>query len=210
MAGRQSGVRAVGVRSDVRAAGILYAAAGALTWLVISLSEAVYPDYDVHTTAISALAALGSPTAAYTESVAVVWGLFWIVGSYILFRGGGKKGLMAANVLAGAGVLLAAASPANVNGLVHAAGSILAFVPGAVAILLSYRVVESPLRYFTVPLGALSLLGTIVEFGARGSSFMNDTLGAGGWERVIIYPILVWLVLFGGYLLGRAGDMKEI
>jgi hypothetical membrane protein len=187
----------------------LYATAGIIAWLGISLSETLYPNYNVHSKAISALAAIGSPTALYAESTAFVWGLSWIVGSYFLFRHSKNRSLSVAFLIPGIGVLIAALSPANANGLVHAIGSIMVFVPGAIVMLLSFRLVQFQLRYLVIALAVVSLFGTVIEFGARGSQFINDTLGMGGWERVSVYPILIWLVVSGGYFMGRTDEQKK-
>ena len=82
----------------------------------------------------------------------------------------------------------------------------MAFIPGPIAAILSYRMIKSQFRYFAVLLGVLSLLGVVNEFGAYNSAFSQQTLGPGGWERVIVYPLLVWLIGFGSYLLARPSE----
>jgi hypothetical protein len=37
-------------------------------------------------------------------------------------------------------------------------------------------------------LGPLSLTGTIIYFGANETTLVQQGLGSGGWERVIVYP----------------------
>ncbi|MGI0091916.1 MAG: hypothetical protein ACREBS_09420, partial [Nitrososphaerales archaeon] len=71
----------------------------------------------------------------------------------------------------------------------------LAFVPGAVVLILSYRLIQSELKYFSVTLGGISLVGVILEFGGYNSSIVQQVLGPGGTERIIVYPILVWLFI---------------
>jgi hypothetical protein len=31
-------------------------------------------------------------------------------------------------------------------------------------------------------------------------------LGLGGWESMIVYPVLVWLIAFGAYLMTRSSE----
>jgi len=186
--------------SDKRNAGILYAIAGTVMFLLISLAETLYPNYSIHDQAISDLAATTAVTSPLTEAAGFVWGLGWLAGSYLLFRGTGRRRLMALYLLPAVGVLLAIASPENVNVAIHSIGAVLAFVPGGIAVLFSFRLIRSGLRYAALALGLVTLLGVSLEFGAYYSSLVQTTLGPGGTERIIVYPILAWLMLFGGYI----------
>jgi hypothetical membrane protein len=83
------------------------------------------------------------------------------------------------------------------TGVVHFIVSVGSFVFGAVSAILSYRVVRPPLSYCALGLGIVSLAALILE-GAR-----HDLgLGLGGMERMIAYPLFVWALGFGGFLVG--------
>jgi hypothetical membrane protein len=74
-----------------------------------------------------------------------------------------------------------------------------AFLAGGLAVLLSYKVTPQPLRAIFAILGALSLVFTVVgvflpEWGPFGQ------LELGGVERWMVYPVVLWLVGFGGFL----------
>jgi hypothetical membrane protein len=192
----------------VRTAGLLYMLAGTVMFLAISLAEALYPGYSVHTNAISDLAATTANTSVLVEAAGLVWGVGWLAGSYLLLRDTGRRGLMALFLLPGVGVLLAIGSPENVNVAIHSVGAIVAFVPGGIALIFSARLIRSNLRYLAVILGALSLLGVIIEFGGYYSTLVQVSLGPGGAERIIVYPLLAWLMAFGGYLSGSVAGEK--
>ncbi len=187
--------------SDVKLAGALYCFGAIEFFLMLTLSEALYPGYSVHANTISDLAAVGSPTALFFDPAVFAWGLSWLVGAYFLFRGSGRSRLMVLNMLPGVGVMLAAASPENVNVAIHSIGAVIAFVPGAIAVILSYRVIRSQLRYFALFLGFLSLAFVAVYFGAYYSPLVQQSLGSGGAERIIVYPIVIWMIGLGSYLL---------
>jgi hypothetical protein len=38
---------------------------------------------------------------------------------------------------------------------------------------------------------------------------VNMTLGRGGAERIVAYPVLIWVVAFGGYLMGSSNGLKK-
>ncbi len=53
----------------------------------------------------------------------------------------------------------------------------------------------------SILLGAVTLLSLVL------SGTLADTrLGEGGIERWVAYPIVVWMIAFGGYLLGATSD----
>lgn len=187
--------------SDSKRAGALLAFAGLGFLMLITVMESVYPNYSVHGNTVSDLLAIGTRTSLIGEPLAFAVAVSWIGGAYYLFRKSQTRWLMALNLLPGIGLLLAVISPENINLEVHSVGAVVAFIPGPIAAILSYRTTSSPFRYFALSLGSLSLFGTVMEFGAYETAFFQQTLGPGGWERVILYPLLVWLIGFGSLLL---------
>lgn len=186
--------------SDLRWAGILWMTSGMGFLLLVTVLEAVYPGYSVHGNALSDLLALGAPTSIAGEPLMFAVAAGWIAGAYFLFRGTGQRAPMVLNLLPGLGLLLAVLSPENVNLVIHSLGAVLALFGGSLAALLSYRGITSDLRYVAVVLGCVSLAAAFVEFGSYGSPFFEETLGTGGWERAILYPIVLWIIAYGSYL----------
>ncbi len=67
----------------------------------------------------------------------------------------------------------------------------------------AYKVEMSPFRYFSVIMGATSLLNLLLYY-VLGESSPFVLFGLGGLERWIAYPILLWVTGFGGYLRGHS------
>ena len=209
-----------------RLAGILYIIGASMFLLLTTISEALYPNFSLQTNAISDLAAIGANTAIIEGTAIVGLGISWTVGAYYLNRKTRKRGVMILNLLPGIGALLAGLSPENVNIAIHSIGSLLAFAIGPVVVILSYKTTRSTFRYFSVGLGVLSLASAFVIFiggqiagpcGTCSSTVPQYTqrlqelgLGLGGWESMIIYPIIIWLIGYGNYLMtSMALDTKK-
>ncbi len=88
-------------------------------------------------------------------------------------------------------------APLIVGAIVHDALSGLVFFFGGLSAIESRKLVANPLdKLFpivgAIAIGAAALSGVGVDLG----------LGPGGIERIVAYPILVWALAFGGYLVG--------
>ncbi len=71
------------------------------------------------------------------------------------------------------------------------------------AAIMSYRIVQSPLTYISVVLGALTLTDLILF-----TTGNNSGLGVGGMERMIVYPVFVWGLSFSGFLIHTLPESK--
>jgi hypothetical membrane protein len=211
---------------DYRTAGILFSFGGLFFLLLNTASEALYPNFSMLTNSMSDMAAIGTRTTGIEEIAIFGISISWIVGAYLLFRQTGKKALMLVNILPGAGFLLAGLSPENVNIAIHSVGALIAFPFGAAAAILSYRQIRSDFRYLSVALGILSVGATCVTFlgqrvvGPCGTcvgktpgyvqSLSQLGLGLGGWESMIVYPLLIWLIGFGSYLAAIGNSHQQL
>jgi hypothetical membrane protein len=193
--------------SDLSWAGVLLFLSGAEFLLMVMVGEATYPGYSVHANAVSDLGATTAPTFPYYEAAVLLWGLLWLLGAYLYGRSGSRRGSQLVGLLPGLGILLVAAFPENVSLVLHSVGSVVGIFGGVVVALLSYRSVRPPLRYLLLALGLVALLAAAIEFGSYGSPLMQHSLGPGGWERAIVYPLLLWEVAFGSYLMAGAGPL---
>ena len=88
-------------------------------------------------------------------------------------------------------------TPLIAGAIVHDALSGLVFFFGGLSAIESRKLVQKPLDGLfpiagAITIGAAVLSGVGVDLG----------LGPGGIERIVAYPILVWALAFGGYLIG--------
>jgi hypothetical membrane protein len=95
--------------------------------------------------------------------------------------------------------------------IAHGVVSSAAFFFSGLAALGSAKVLEKPFSSISIALGAMTLVALglyslgIVTSGSLTSTIVFDSsfylgLGAGGMERLVIYPALMWLAGFSGWL----------
>jgi len=96
--------------------------------------------------------------------------------------------------------------------VIHGAVSSMAFGFGGLSAIASFKVLKMPLSMMSVTLGLIVLgalvlfaggllaSGSFTEIEAQDSVFFLG-LGPGGMERMIVYPALIWLAVFSGYLI---------
>lgn len=193
-------------------AGALFIVAGAGILMGVITGEALFSaDYD---TASNTLSDLGStwqpgdivrePSATIFNATMIVTGLLILVGAVTLRRNLPGRAVFIAVALLGASILAVGIFPGTeINNEpstegVHPVVAMLAFLSGGIAALLTARITDAPFRWISAVLGMVALLSIVL------SGPLGDTdLGTGGVERWVAYPIVLWLVAFGGYLLAK-------
>jgi len=183
---------------DRKMAGALAFVGGVQFLFGLVIAEALYPDYSVSENYISDLG-VGTTSLIFNSSVFLL-GLITVAGAYFTQRAFSSRLLSVLFTLTGLGAMGVGLFPENF-GTMHGIASVITFVFGGLSAIMSYRLQKPPLSYFSVLLGALSL----VALALFGSSIYLG-LGKGGMERMIAYPTLLWVVGFGSYLIGCSGD----
>ena len=178
--------------------------------LAVVICEAIYSGYSVRQQLVSELgdwSLAGNNAAVYDVSV-IFWGISLIMGAYYIQRALKDRLFTSLLVISGVCAVFAGIVALNISYLVHGIFGLVVFVFGAASAILSYKFVKPPLSLAPVVLGVVSLLATaLLILGQRSSDFYLG-LGAGGMERFIIYPLILWLLGFGAYLIGDSSDKK--
>jgi len=190
-------------------AGAAFSIGGTQFAVFMIVAEAVYPNYNVSENYISDLGVWSQTSAAIFNPSVVLSGLLTLGGAFFVQKAFRKRGFSAVIALSGLGALLVGFFPENtvlVNGVpvVHSIAALVSFIFGPIAAIASYRVTASPFKYFSVILGAASLIALLFFFATFSFNFLG--LGAGGMERMIVYPTVLWTICFGGYMMASAGQ----
>jgi hypothetical membrane protein len=193
-------------------AGLALAMAGAVILMGIITAEALYPAaYSTHDNEISDLGAtrppdsiVRQPSARIFNATMLASGALIAAGAYGLHRGAGARRVTIAMLVIGVSVFGVGVFPGN-RAPMHGIFALLAFTSGGVGAILSAKVQQGPSKYLSIVLGAITL--AVLAFAMVGSNTaVFDEMGDGGTERWVAYPVVLWLIVFGGYLMGVRRD----
>jgi hypothetical membrane protein len=195
---------------------MLLSLAGVAILMGFITAEALYPgDYTTHTNTVSHLGAseppnsvVVQPSAAIFDITMLVTGAMILAGAWFAYRALERKAVVIPTALLGVGTLGVGIFPLT-HPAPHTLFAFAAFVAGGIAIVLSSRVTTAPFRYVWMALGAIALGATVLSLDAFRSWAPMVELGEGGLERWIVYPIVLWLVAFGSYLLAAADNPSK-
>ncbi|WP_277552426.1 DUF998 domain-containing protein [Halobaculum limi] len=195
--------------SDPALAGFSMTLAGFVGLMGIITAEVLYPNYSTR----QDISDLGStlppnpiihePSATIFNSTMLVTGAMVLVAAYALFRSLDRRGFPLALAVFGVGAFGVGVFPGNVTPW-HGLFALLTFFSGGITVVLSSRVATRPFSFLCGLFGGISLLVLVSVFVyglAVGGPSPLAPLGSGGIERWVVYPLIIWLPAFGGYLL---------
>lgn len=192
-------------KSPFKVAGCLLLVAGVLILMGIITAETQYPQalhYDTYHNDISDLGATRPPNSIITQPSAAIFnvtmmvtGVMTIGAAVAMRKAYPGKWVGIGTGLMGLGILGVGVFPGNYPA-VHPIFALLAFSSGGVSAMLSSRVAAKPFAYIALALGVIALASLFLN------GWLAQALGGGGAERWIAYPVTLWMVAFGAYMLG--------
>lgn len=196
-------------RLDLTIAGILLFLVAAIVLMGIITAEMFYPaGYSTSHNEISDLGATRPPNSVITQPSATIFdtsmfiaGILILISTFFVFRTYKDLVVVLPLCLLGLGVLGVGIFHGD-SVPMHPIVSLITFISGGIAAICSYRIIRSPLKFVAVILGLMTL------FFLFGSDLFIPTLGMGGVERWVVYPVVIWMFGLGGYLLGM-GSKNE-
>ncbi|WP_292365827.1 MULTISPECIES: DUF998 domain-containing protein [unclassified Methanoculleus] len=167
---------------------------------VLMAGAAIAPGYSISRNAISDLGVIDATVWLFNASLFIA-GLLNIVGGYFLYRSYGKGWIPAVFGLAGIGAIGAAIFTLDIPGI-HGLFALLAFMFFNIQAFACATLVRGPLKAISVIAGVVGLV-FLVTHAASDFGIVNlyGPIDHGGSERMIVYPALLWLAAFGGYLM---------
>lgn len=175
--------------------------AGFLT--VLMLSAGLAPGYDVHGGAISDLGVIPETAALFNVSLVLV-GLLNLAAGVLLYRAYRRGVLLSLFVLASVGAIGAGLFPLS-TGAPHSISALIAFVAFNLEAIGCSALVRGPMRWVSIVAGVVGLgFVALMVVGDGGNAQVFGAIGHGGAERMIVYPAMLWMLAFGGALMGES------
>jgi hypothetical membrane protein len=186
-------------------AGAMMAVSAILILMGIVTAEALYPA--PYATDVNTISDLGGtrppegivrqPSATIFDITMILAGMLILASAFLLRHTEWPRRAFVPLALLGAGVLGVGVFPGNTTP--HPFFALTAFAAGGSSGLLWARVLTPPARQLSAALGAVSLVSLLLGL------FLIEaepvaSLGEGGIERWVAYPVVLWLILTGGYL----------
>jgi hypothetical membrane protein len=192
------------MNDNIKTAGLLLFLAGAIIIMGIITAEAFYPSG--YTTAHSEISDLGAtvrpnsvsyqPSASIFNFTMMIAGLM-TAGAAILQHKTYKKILFTIPLLLlGLGMLGVGLFPGNKDPY-HGMFALLTFNMGGLMAITSFKIVSAPFKYIGIVFGVITIITLYT------ASLFIPVIGDGGTERWVAYPVVLWLLGLGGYLLNE-------
>ena len=191
-------------------AGVLLFLLAAQFMIVIMLGASMAPGYDLSGGAISDLGVIDETAWLFNASLLAVGALSLLAG-IVLHGATGRRSILAVFAFAGLGAAGAGLVPLDVSDL-HGLFALVAFLLFNVEPFVIGWLVPGPMRWVSWVSGLVGIgFVVLMVIGDSGSPAVFGAIGHGGAERMIVYPVMLWLLAFGGYLMagGRVRTVED-
>ncbi len=158
----------------------------------ILISEALYTGY--HVTQVLSDLGVGS-TAWLFNSTIFMFGILIIISAYLLLNIGTDRYFVLLLGLTGMGAFLVGLVP-ETYGTLHGMVAGVVFIGGGLCAIAGYNVFRGPFSILSPLFGCITLLATVLLV-----LNVYQGLGIGGVERLIVYPLIIWALGAGAYLM---------
>jgi len=152
--------------------------------LLLKIAEFRYPNYSVANNYISDLGV--GPVAYIFNTSIILLGILGLIASYLLYEL--DKIFSILLFISSLGVAGVGLFPEN-TGILHVISSLITFLFTGITAIYSYKIENTHAKYIWPILGIISLTSLTL---LATKNYLG--LGPGGIERMIVYPIFIWLI----------------
>jgi hypothetical membrane protein len=198
------------IKSDIRASltksGFLLFLAGFFIFMGIITGEIFYTaEFSTRDNYISELASqtdFRHISASIFDYTMIVAGLMVMVGTWFVNKIFKKYLLTIPMALLGAGLTCFGIFPGQILPT-YDFFVLIVFLCGSMSAIVSFKIVSAPLKYIFACFGIIALIFLMFQ------KYFILTLGVGGTERWLFYPVVFWITGMGAYLLGIKDGHKN-
>lgn len=186
---------------------------GGLQWLMtVMAAETLFPGYSTRVNDLSDLASTVPPNISLVQPSAIMFnattfllGLLVLISTLLIHRAYGQRLFSILLVIMGVAAMGVGIFPGD-TGVIHGLAALAAFVTSSLSAIAAYRLEKRPLNYISAIIGVFSLIVLFLAFYMGEASPFWLTFGRGGEERFVAYPVVLWIIGFGGYLMGISSN----
>jgi hypothetical membrane protein len=182
-------------------AGLLLAI-GSIQWFfIVQISEGLYPGY---VSSIHYVSTLGTgQTANMYNASTFLLGVCVVTASFLIHRFKPSKLFFALLLIAGLGAMGLGVFPEDSRPM-HGIVTPITLIFGGLAGSFAFKVQPKPLSYLSMILGAGSIVTGLLFIPYMGLSVESDVMYLGFYkgtlERIVIYPLILWMMTLGSQL----------
>ncbi len=182
----------------------LLLALGSLQFLfAMMLAEGMAPGYSMHDDAISDLGTFRETELLFNSSI-ILLGVVNVAAGYMVFKLYGSRLVMTLFAVAGLGAIGVGLVPLDVSEGTHGLLALTTFLFVNLEVIFSSKLVKDPLKSISIILGLVGIAFIVMMFLVDSETINPGAIGHGSTERLIAFPPLLWLLIFGGYQLASA------
>jgi hypothetical membrane protein len=174
--------------------------------MIVLAAETLFPGYSIRANDLSDLASTVPPHVSPMQPSSMLFnastfviGLFSLISSVLIYFSAGSRLFSILFGLSGLFAMGVAAFPGD-TGAIHGLVALGWFTTAPISAIVSSRMVKGPLAWFSVAIGLLSIVVLFFAF-YSGSASPFQFFGRGGEERMLVYPVLLWMAAFAGHLM---------
>ncbi len=192
----------VGARRTRQFAGLMLFLLGAWFLTAIMLGASIAPRYDYSAAAISDLGVIPETAVLFNLTLLLIGGLN-LVGGYLFYTTHRNALVFATYLVASLGALGAGLFPLS-TGSLHSLFALFAFLFFNIEAVATAVVMTGWMRVASLVAGLVGLVFVVLMIiGDGGNPAAFWIIGHGGTERMIAYPVMLWLILLGGNLMAQ-------
>lgn len=144
-------------------------------------------------------------TALLFDTSLVAVGALNLVGGYLFYRSHDERWILAVFALAGVGATGAGLFPLEA-GRLHGRFALAAVLGFNLEAIAGGARLTRPMKAVSMLAGLVGLaFVALLAIGDAGNAAVLDPVGRGGAERLTVYPPMLWMAAFGGYLMAPDG-----
>ena len=184
--------------------------------IAVNIAASMFPrSYSITLNSLSDLGGsipLVEPSALIFNISNIILGILIVAAVYLILKSGGCRLFSSCLLIFGVSIGLLGIFT-EYTPTIHVTLAAFAFTFGSLALLFSYRLgINIQMTIISIVLGLIALITFIspLIFGMGDSNPLGLYFGKGGSERLIIYPIILYLTALGGYLSSRGKDWVKL